>query len=198
MFLVVGFAILAVALLAATIWRAARASRTKQLRGRLGPESEAVLDKSGKAGANRILDARERRVAKLELRSLSPSERAGFAQSWRLRQEQFVDAPSTAVSAAHELVSRVMHTRGYRVEDFEQQLADLSVDHASIVHHFRAAYSLEQANRAGRANTEELRQAMVHYRALFDELLATTIPSDFLPPSERAPESASPSISGSH
>ena len=92
------------------------------------------------------------------------------------------------MSGAHELVQRVMLARGYPVEDFEQSVADLSVDYGGIVSHYRAAHELEQANRSGKINTEELRQAMVHYRALFDELLGShsNAPSEPAPHSERS------------
>src|SRR6185436_20783186 len=101
----------------------------------------------------------------------------------------FVDTPSAAVSGAHELVQRVMLARGYPVEDFEQSVADLSVEYGSIVSHYRAAHQLEQANRSGQINTEELRQAMVHYRSLFDELLGSAVPSvEVVPTSERGRE----------
>jgi hypothetical protein len=120
-----------------------------------------------------VLEAREERVSKLPLRSLAPAERASFAQSWQLVQNDFVDSPHQAVRNAYELVQRTMHARGYAVDDFDQCVADLSVDYGDVVQHFRAAHALDQANRAGRANTEELRQALVHYRALFEELLGT-------------------------
>lgn len=180
----IGIGLVAAALIAFSLWRNAPARRSNRLRERFGPEYDVAVSQYGKGRAARVLEARERRVGKLSIRSLSPSERAGFAQSWRLCQEQFVDAPNAAVSAAHELVLRVMHMRGYPVDDFDQQVADLSVDHGSMVHHFRAAHALEQTNRAGRANTEELRQAMVHYRALFDELLDQT-PHQPVPRSQR-------------
>jgi len=185
LFGIVGIGLIVVALIALTLWRNAPARRKNRLRERFGPEYDVAVSQYGKARAARVLEARARRVGKLTIRSLSPSERAGFAQSWRLCQEQFVDAPSAAVSAAHELVLRVMHMKGYPVDDFDQQVADLSVDYGSMVHHLRAAHVLEQANRAGRANTEELRQAMVHYRALFDELLGPT-PAELVPPSQRS------------
>jgi hypothetical protein len=184
LFGIIGFGVIVASLVALTLWRNAPARRGIRLRERFGPEYDVAVSQYGKARAARVLEARERRVGKLPIRSLSASERAGFGQSWRLCQEQFVDAPSASVSAAHELVLRVMHMKGYPVDDFDQQVADLSVDYGSMVHHFRAAHVLEQANRAGRANTEELRQVMVHYRALFDELLGPT-PAELVPPSQR-------------
>jgi hypothetical protein len=189
----IGIGLLVTVLIALTLWRNAPARRSKHLRERFGPEYDIAVSQYGTSRAARVLEARERRVSKLPIRSLSASERAGFAQSWRLCQEQFIDAPSAAVSSAHELVLRAMHMKGYPVDDFDQQVADLSVDYGSMVHHYRAAHVLEQANRAGRANTEELRQSMVHYRALFDELLGST-PADVVPPSQR-PQAAQPASS---
>jgi hypothetical protein len=188
---IIAAAILGVLLLAAVgflVWRNAPGRRREKLRARFGPEYELAVHQYGTARAQRMLEERERRVEKLPIRSLSQSECATFAQSWRHRQEQFVDTPSAAVSGAHELVQRVMLARGYPVEDFEQSVADLSVDYGSIVNHYRAAHELEQTNRSGKINTEELRQAMVHYRALFDELLGShaNAPSEPAPRSERS------------
>jgi hypothetical protein len=164
--------VLALALLA-RVWRNGSVQRSEHLRERFGPEYDLAVRQYGASRAIRVLEARERRVSKLPLRSLAPAERASFSQSWSLAQQEFVDAPHQAVRNAHELVQRTMHARGYPVDDFDQCVADLSVDYGDIVQHYRAAHALDQANRAGRADTEELRQALVHYRALFDTLLGT-------------------------
>ena len=186
-------AVLVVAAVAVTLWRNAPSRKRQQLRDKFGPEYDIAVEQYGSTRAQRVLEARARRVGKLPLRSLSPRECATFSQSWRRRQEQFVDTPSAAVSGAHELVQKVMLARGYPVEDFEQSVADLSVEYGAIVSHYRAAHQLEQANRSGQINTEELRQAMVHYRSLFDELLGTATPSvETIPPSERAREPRDP------
>jgi len=164
--------VLGVALVAG-VWRNGPKRRNERLRERFGPEYDVAVEQYGESRAIRVLEAREHRVSKLPLRSLAPAERASFAQSWLLAQQEFVDAPHRAVRNAHELVQRTMHSRGYPVDDFDQCVSDLSVDYGDIVRHYRAAHALDQANRAGRANTEELRQALVHYRALFEELLGT-------------------------
>lgn len=166
------------------LWRNGPRRRAERLRERFGPEYDAVVERYGRRRALRELEARERRVSKLPLRSLAPEERMGFAQSWALVQQDFVDAPHHALQVAHELVRRTMLARGYPVDDFEQCVSDLSVDYGHIVHHYRAAHVLDQANRAGRADTEELRQALVHYRALFEELLGTPT-EQVLPASQR-------------
>jgi hypothetical protein len=120
-------AALLVAVVAVLAWRNAPARRREKLRARFGPEYDLAVQLHGAPRAQRMLEEREKRVEKFPLRSLSPSECATFSQSWRQRQEQFVDTPSAAVSGAHELVQRVMLARGYPVEDFEQSVADLSV-----------------------------------------------------------------------
>jgi hypothetical protein len=105
------------------------------------------------------------------VRELPEADRIRYVSDWRRVQAQFVDDPSGAVRLADQLIKTVMLARGYAIDDFEQRVADLSVDHANVVQHYRAARVLADANREGRANTEELRQAFVHYRALFAELL---------------------------
>lgn len=170
--LVVGLALLAVALLLFARVRISRQQRHEELKQRFGPEYERALEEHGSVErAERELLAREKRVQRLKLRTLPEAERVQFAATWRNVQARFVDDPSGATRAADELIKSVMLARGYSVEHFEQQVADLSVEHANVVQHYRAARALADANRDGRANTEELRQAFVHYRALFADLL---------------------------
>lgn len=151
---------------------ARRRPRGKELRQRFGPEYDrAVQEYGSEKRAERELADRAKRVQKLHIRELPEPERLQFLSSWQQVQALFVDQPSAAVSDADELIKVVMRARGYPVEDFDQRVADLSVDHASVVQHYRAARILATANHEGRANTEELRQAIVHYRALFAALL---------------------------
>jgi len=139
---------------------------------RFGPEYERAVAEYGSAErADRALSDRARRVAKYEIRELDPRTQQRFSQKWRQVQARFVDEPSRAVQEADDLIVTVMHARGYPMEDFEHRLADLSVDHPDVVQHYRAARALADANREGRANTEELRQAFIHFRALFADLL---------------------------
>jgi hypothetical protein len=146
--------------------------RSAALRQRFGPEYDRAVEEFGSpVRAERQLAARARRVEHIRLHELSEADRARFATAWSNTQVQFVDDPAGAVMGAHELIKEVMRARGYPVEDFEQRVADLSVDHATVVQHYRAARALAESNRAGEANTEELRQAVVHYRALFADLL---------------------------
>ena len=174
-------AIIVVAFAAAALWRTNRKKQRRELARRFGPEYDRVLSEKGSPTlAERELEARAKRVRQLPIKELSSGEQQSFGEAWRQAQERFVDTPLIAVRSAHELVQQVMRARGYPVDDFEQRIADLSVDHASVVEHYRAAHVLHQRNQSGQANTEELRQAMMHYRALFGDLLGTA---------ERAPDS---------
>ena len=150
-----------------------RRRRSELLRKDFGPEYKRAVDQYGdEAKAEAALAARKERVRKLELRALSGEEQKRFAEAWRRTQARFVDEPSGAVTEANDLVKDVMRARGYPVGDFEQRAADVSVDHAEVVTNYRAAYEIAERNRSGKATTEDLRQAMVHYRSLFEDLLA--------------------------
>jgi hypothetical protein len=147
--------------------------RRLRLRRQFGPEYERAVEQYGSVGkAERELIGRARRSQRLHLRDLNDADRIHFGNAWAGVQAKFVDDPSAAVNEGSRLIKTVMQARGYPVEDFEHRVADLSVEHAHVVQHYRAARALAQANQEGRANTEELRQAFVHYRALFTELLA--------------------------
>jgi hypothetical protein len=150
-----------------------RRNRHEELRRRFGPEYERAINQhnGNVARAERDLVARERRVQKLKLHPLDEGDRVRFAADWSNLQTRFVDDPSGAVTAADDLIGRVMLARGYDGEALERRVEDLSVEHANVIEHYRAARVLADANREGRANTEELRQAFVHYRALFADLL---------------------------
>lgn len=146
--------------------------RRTRLQQRFGPEYERAVEEYGNEDrAERALLTRAKRVQKLHLHELGTETRMRHASAWQNVQRMFVDDPGGAVHEADHLIKTVMRARGYPIEDFEQRVADLSVDHASVVQHYRAARALADANREGRANTEELRQAFVHYRALFADLL---------------------------
>lgn len=179
--LVLAFA--AVGIVAVRVWRDGPRRRAERLRERFGPEYDIAVAEYGESRAARVLEERERHVCELPLRSLPPSERASLAQGWASIQKRFVDAPQLAVREAHELVLRTLEARGYQIADFDQCLADLSVDYGAVVQHLRVAHTLDQANRAGRADTEELRRALVHYRALFEGLLGT--PREKIPPASQ-------------
>jgi hypothetical protein len=150
-----------------------RRRRSDQLKRHFGPEYEqAVLQEHGDARrAEATLLDREKRVEAFALRALSPVDREAYAMEWASVQRRFVDDPSAAVGTADRLVNRIMIDRGYPMTDFEQRAADISVTHPAVVQNYRAANAIIVRHTDGHATTEELRQAMVHYRSLFDELL---------------------------
>jgi hypothetical protein len=152
-----------------------RRRKSDQLKQRFGPEYDrTVIQQQGDARrAEATLAEREKRVDTFHLRALSSIDREGYAMEWATVQRRFVDDPSAAVGTADRLVSRVMIERGYPMTDFEQRAADLSVGYPAVVQNYRAAHSIVMRHADGQATTEDLRQAMVHYRSLFDELLET-------------------------
>lgn len=168
--IVVIVAILVIAAIVAMILR--QRARSRRLRQRFGDEYDLTVGRAGnRRRAESELQRREQRHRQLELRPLEPNERAAFAESWRSTQAEFVDRPVDAVQRADQLVTQVMKARGYPVGNFEQQAGDVSVEHASVMNQYRAAHDISTRNDDRRATTEELRQAMTHYRALFSELL---------------------------
>ncbi len=157
------------------VWQALAQQRTRRLRGRFGPEYERTVDSSeSKRQAEEELASRETRREQLEIRPISGAARARYLEDWQAVQAQFVDDPAGAVTRADSLIQAVMADRGYPVDDFEQRAADISVDHPDVVENYREGHRLYQRSSAGNGSTEELRQAMRHYRALFDELVQPT------------------------
>jgi hypothetical protein len=167
-------AILVVAVLAVLALIALRRRRSEQLQERFGPEYERVVQERGdQRTAESELQERFHRRESFELRALDPGARQRYAERWERVQREFVDRPAGAIADADDLVSEVMRDRGYPVEgDFEQRAADVSVDHPQVVEEYRAAHAISRQSADGHASTEDLREAMVHFRALFDELLA--------------------------
>jgi hypothetical protein len=164
--------LVAAALFFAWLYRQKRHSDA--LRERFGPEYERTVQATGDArAAEAELEARQKRVAALDIRPLPAAERERYLTRWRAQQAAFVDEPAQAIAEANQLVSEVMQARGYVVGDFETRVADLSVNHANFVGDYRAARRIAQNSQVGQASTEDLRQAMVHYRALFEALLDT-------------------------
>jgi hypothetical protein len=146
--------------------------RTERLQGRFGPEYDRTVEEAdGRRAAERELTEREKRRAELDIRPLAPGARDRYAEEWRVVQQHFVDDPNAAIGEADALVTRVMRDRGYPTDDFEQRAADVSVDHPDVVGHYREAHDISLRNDRGDVSTEHLRQAMVHYRALFEDLL---------------------------
>jgi hypothetical protein len=161
----------ALALGAVAAWVFLRKRRSSRLRQSFGPEYERAVESAGRQEAERELEHRQERVRQLDIRALPPGEADRFAREWQDVQKQFVDSPARAVDDADRLVTDLMQRRGYPMADFEQRAADISVDHPQVVEHYRAGHTLAARARDGGASTEGLRQAMVHYRTLFDELL---------------------------
>lgn len=148
--------------------------KTEKLRKQFGPEYErAVKEVGSRNEAEEELEKRQKRIEKLEIRSLAPEEREQFNRQWQAAQAQFVDDPAGSIRKANQLVKEVMAARGYPMSDFEQRAADISVDHPDVVRDYRAARKIALANERNEVDTEDLRQAMVHYRNLFDDLLGT-------------------------
>ena len=151
--------------------------RTDELRGKFGPEYERLTRERGDARhAERELASRVERVKQLHIKPLSPESRQRFAEAWRSDQARFVDDPKGAVVEADRLVADLMQVRGYPVGDFDQRAADVSVDHPHVVQNYRTAHDIAVREKRGEASTEDLRVAMVHYRALFDDLLDSVEP----------------------
>ncbi|GAA4604564.1 hypothetical protein GCM10023195_15580 [Actinoallomurus liliacearum] len=162
-------AVLVVAALGLFVWRQ---QQRRRLRERFGPEYDRTVERHNSAReAEQELRAREQRHRELRIRDLDPTVRDRYRADWQRVQEHFVDSPQSAVAEADNLLVRVMKDRGYPTEDYEQQVADLSVEHAGTIDRYRTAHDIRGRADAGRASTEDLRQAMVHYRALFAELL---------------------------
>ncbi|HXH21788.1 MAG TPA: hypothetical protein VNN10_07145 [Dehalococcoidia bacterium] len=161
-------------LTAAGIWWASRRKQTSGLRSTFGPEYERTIEEVGdRREAERALKERQMRVERLRIVPLNYEDVERFSGEWRVVQARFVDNPKSALKEADELVGKVMERRGYPVGDFEQRAADVSVDHAEVVTNYRTAHEITMRSEKGNATTEEMRQAMHHYRALFDDLLQT-------------------------
>ena len=149
-------------------------SRRRALQARFGPEYDRVVsEQDGRGAGERELRERERRHTDLDLRPLDPSSRQRYVTAWEEIQVRFIDAPDRAVGEADVLVTELIAERGYPAGGFDQQVADLSVEHAGPLDHYREAHDIHQANERGEATTEQLRQALVHYRTLFADLLGT-------------------------
>jgi hypothetical protein len=170
--IVILLVVIAAVVVAALVFMLARKRRSQNLREQFGPEYDRVVQKEGDVHkGERLLEFREKHRKTLNIRPLSADEQTRFSARWNEVQSQFVDNPSAAVAVADELIMEVMQARGYPINDFTQRAADISVDHPVVVENYRAAHEIAQRRSHGQAGTEDLRQAMVHYRALFSELL---------------------------
>jgi hypothetical protein len=162
-------AVIVVVVVGLFAWQAAARKRTERLRGQFGPEYDRTVGTAdSRRDAEAELVAREQRRSELEIRPLTQAAHDRYVDRWQAIQSQFVDDPRAAVSSADTLIQSVMSDCGYPVDDFEQRAADVSVDHPLVVDNYREGHRLAHADQR---STEDLRQAMQHYRALFDELV---------------------------
>jgi len=151
---------------------AARRRRTMALRQRFGTEYDRTLDaRDGQRAAEADLRDRERERGRLDIKPLSEASRARYAGEWRAAQQSFVDQPEAATAAAYDLVNRVMAERGYPMRDFDARADLVSVDHPDVVENYRVAHGIHERAQHQQASTEDLREAMIRYRSLFEELL---------------------------
>lgn len=156
----------------AVLWYALTARKRAQLRAQFGPEYERTLkDVGNPRKAEALLDARARRVSRYAIRALTRDEHDRFLSAWQRVQARFVDDPAGAVAEADALVAELMATRGYPTSDFDRRAEDVSVDHPAVVDHYREAHAIAVRHAREGVSTENLRHAIVHYRALFDDLL---------------------------
>ena len=159
-------------LLALLAFFAGRQRRSRNLQDTFGPEYERTVEETGdRRAAETELRERTERRAGFDIVPLEPEARDRYIEAWRNTQAQFVDDPVEATREADRLITSVMRDRGYPVDDFEQRAADISVDHPQVVDDYRAAHAIAARNDRSEATTEDLRQALVHYRSLFEELL---------------------------
>ena len=169
--LIIGLAVIVITGIV-IVWVLVRKRRTERLRTQFGAEYDrAVREDGSRRHAEAGLNERTARVERLNIRPLAQGDRSRFLESWRRVEARFVDGPGGAVTEADQLLRDVMSTRGYPVSDFEQRAADISVDHPLVLENYRTAHDIALRQRKGQANTEDLRQAMIHYRTLFEELV---------------------------
>jgi hypothetical protein len=162
-----------VIVIALILYFAFRRRRSTALREHFGDEYDRTVEAAGGRGkAEAALEERERRVAKLDIRPLRPQERADFTGEWQEVKALFVDSPVEAVHHADRLLAQVMKTRGFPMADFDRRYEDLTVDHAEVARHYREGHEITTRHQRGEASTEDLRQAMIHFEALFDELVS--------------------------
>jgi hypothetical protein len=146
--------------------------RSRKLRAKFGPEYQRAVQETGTVTRGEARLAKlEKRVDHYHIRTLSASERGTFLEAWKVVQARFVDDPEGSLTEADRLLGQIMSARGYPVSEFDQQAADLSVNHPYVVEHYRAGHEIAVRHSQGQASTEDLRQGMIHYRKLFDDLV---------------------------
>jgi hypothetical protein len=179
MYILAALVVLVLIVVFVTAFTRLRVRRTEQLRERFGTEYEHTIGKTGDVRrAEAALEARETRVERLRIRPLTADEVRRFTTEWQNVQARFVDEPAGALMQADRLIGDVMAARGYPIGDFEQRVDDISVDHPNVVINYRAARAIAEEHARHPVSTEDMRQAMVHYRALFRDLVEDTTPAD--------------------
>ena len=178
--------VVVVSLIALAAWLLYSKRQSHRLEQRFGPEYARAVDEMGsRTKAESELKTREKRVEKLHIVPLTPPDAARFHQAWKALQASFIDNPKGVVAQADQLVRELLLKRGYPMGDFERRAADISVDHPAVVDNYRAAQAIAARDLRGETNTEDLRKAVVHYRALFDELLEVSEPTREAMPARR-------------
>jgi DNA/RNA-binding domain of Phe-tRNA-synthetase-like protein len=167
-------AIGAIVVAALVIWRISVSRRTSHLRDRFGPEYDRVAEDMDKSEAEAELAHRVERREQFDIKALPEDSKKRYVESWRDVQAQFVDDPKGAIGTADKLLKSVMAERGYPIEDFDQRAADLSVDHPKVVQNYREGHRIAEESKRNGTSTEDLRQALKHYRELFEELVGPT------------------------
>jgi len=169
-FAVVTIVVVLIVAVSVIVWLASN-QRSKRLRERFGPEYTRTLEETGsKTRAEAKLEKLQKTVEHYKITPLSSEARARFVARWHKIQSRFVDDPRGALTEADDLIQEIMSARGYPMADFEQRAADISVDHPLVVEQYRAGHEISLRHEQGRASTEDMRQAMIHYRTLFAEL----------------------------
>jgi hypothetical protein len=174
--MIVAIVVIALLIVAAVAWMLMQRKQSTMLRERFGSEYDETTSAAGRRQGEKVLREREERVQKLHIRELTNEELETFGRDWRNVQNHFVDDPEKCVIEADTLVQKVMDARGYPLTGFDRQAEDISVDHPQVVSNYRAAHEIAEASRHHEATTEDLRQAMIHYRALFSDLLGSGRP----------------------
>jgi len=170
--------VIVLALIGVGAWLLYQRKQSQRLQKRFGTEYDRTVGElKSRTKAELNLKEREKRAERFDIVPLTPSDAARFVQAWRTLQGGFVDNPKGVVVQADQLVRELMVKRGYPMGDFEHRAADISVDHPEVVHNYRSAQIIAMRDERGEASTEDLRKAVVHYRALFDELLEIGAPT---------------------
>jgi hypothetical protein len=170
-------AVVIVSAMALAVWWNVRRGSTAPPCAHFGPQNDRTLERYGGEGpAQDTPECRARRFEQLRIKRLSSADNSRYTSEWREVQTLFDDDPQVAIGEADRLVGEVMRAQGYPISDLDQRAADVSADHPGVVEHYRVAHTIARETAVGEADGDELSQAIVHYRALFDELIATPQP----------------------